>query len=143
MFEAIAQAASSLQHERGLRSVLLRGKGRAFCTGLDVKSIVRSNPWKATRRLLQRPSGYYQHNQQQEQQQQQSLDTTTNNEKKKHDDNTNATQNDDDLDEQQPSPLPLPALGNLAQDVGYLWRSLPVPVIAVLHGMCYGGGEFG
>jgi enoyl-CoA hydratase/carnithine racemase len=30
--------------------------------------------------------------------------------------------------------------GNLAQDVGYLWRDLPVPVIAVLHGMCYGGG---
>lgn len=30
--------------------------------------------------------------------------------------------------------------GNLAQDVCYLWRSLPVPVIAVLHGMCFGGG---
>eukprot|EP00816_Leptocylindrus_hargravesii_P001380 CAMPEP_0196820636 /NCGR_PEP_ID=MMETSP1362-20130617/76177_1 /TAXON_ID=163516 /ORGANISM="Leptocylindrus danicus, Strain CCMP1856" /LENGTH=302 /DNA_ID=CAMNT_0042199597 /DNA_START=398 /DNA_END=1303 /DNA_ORIENTATION=- len=35
-----------------------------------------------------------------------------------------------------------PALvaGNLAQNVGYLWRQLPIPVIAVLHGMCYGGG---
>ena len=29
--------------------------------------------------------------------------------------------------------------GNLAQDVAYLWRDLPVPVIAVLHGMCFGG----
>ena len=32
------------------------------------------------------------------------------------------------------------AVGNLAQDVAYLWRRLPVPVIAVLHGMCFGGG---
>jgi len=31
------------------------------------------------------------------------------------------------------------AVGNLAQDVAYLWRRLPVPVIAVLHGMCFGG----
>ncbi|MGB0834434.1 MAG: crotonase/enoyl-CoA hydratase family protein [Psychrobium sp.] len=29
---------------------------------------------------------------------------------------------------------------NLAQDVGYLWRGLPVPVIAVTHGSCFGGG---
>lgn len=31
-------------------------------------------------------------------------------------------------------------ISNLAQDVGYLWRSLPVPVIAVTHGNCFGGG---
>ena len=31
-------------------------------------------------------------------------------------------------------------IGNLAQDVSYLWRKLPVPVIAVLHGYCFGGG---
>lgn len=31
-------------------------------------------------------------------------------------------------------------VSNLAQDVGYLWRSLPVPVIAVTHGSCFGGG---
>lgn len=30
--------------------------------------------------------------------------------------------------------------GNLAQDTAYLWRELPVPVIAALHGMCFGGG---
>ena len=33
-------------------------------------------------------------------------------------------------------------IGNLAQDVCYLWRDVPVPVIAVLHGMCFGGGRF-
>jgi len=31
-------------------------------------------------------------------------------------------------------------ISNLAQDVGYLWRSVPVPVIAVTHGTCFGGG---
>jgi enoyl-CoA hydratase/carnithine racemase len=31
-------------------------------------------------------------------------------------------------------------IGNLAQDVSLLWRQLPVPVIAVLHGMCFGAG---
>jgi len=29
---------------------------------------------------------------------------------------------------------------NLAQDVSYLWRELPIPVIAVTHGKCWGGG---
>ncbi|KAJ1630310.1 ClpP/crotonase-like domain-containing protein [Pavlovales sp. CCMP2436] len=28
----------------------------------------------------------------------------------------------------------------LAQEVGYLWRLLPVPVIAAVHGVCLGGG---
>eukprot|EP00934_Nitzschia_sp_Nitz4_P007956 Nitzschia sp. Nitz4//scaffold35_size145790//140195//141148//NITZ4_003061-RA/size145790-processed-gene-0.250-mRNA-1//-1//CDS//3329549217//7946//frame0 len=31
-------------------------------------------------------------------------------------------------------------IGNLAQDVSYLWREIPVPVITVVHGMCYGAG---
>jgi enoyl-CoA hydratase/carnithine racemase len=29
---------------------------------------------------------------------------------------------------------------NLAQEVAWCWRRLPVPVIAVVHGRCYGGG---
>ena len=29
---------------------------------------------------------------------------------------------------------------NLAQDMGYLWRQIPVPVICAVHGVCYGGG---
>ncbi len=31
-------------------------------------------------------------------------------------------------------------ISNLAQDVSYLWRDIPVPVIAVTHGKCWGGG---
>ena len=93
MFEAIAAEAAKLKKDRSLRAVILSGRGRAFCTGLDVKSILKSNPKKSMDRLLERPSGY-----------------------------SNESS------------------GNLAQDVGYLWRDLPVPVIAVLHGMCFGGG---
>lgn len=29
---------------------------------------------------------------------------------------------------------------NIAQEASWCWRRLPVPVIAVLHGRCYGGG---
>ena len=31
-------------------------------------------------------------------------------------------------------------VSNLAQDVGYLWRRVPAPVIAATHGVCLGGG---
>lgn len=31
-------------------------------------------------------------------------------------------------------------ISNLAQDVGYLWRDVPAPVIAATHGYCLGGG---
>jgi len=92
MFETIAAEASKLKSDKSLRAVILSGKGRAFCTGLDVKTILRNNPKTAMDRLLERPSGFSYKS------------------------------------------------GNLAQNVGYLWRDLPVPVIAVLHGMCFGGG---
>jgi Enoyl-CoA hydratase/isomerase len=95
MFHAIAQTASLLREDRSVRAVILRGEGRAFCTGLDVKSVMNSNPLKQIEALLERPSGY----------------GKANNE-----------------------------IGNLAQDVSYLWRELPVPVICVIHGMCYGAG---
>jgi len=34
----------------------------------------------------------------------------------------------------------LPGQANLAQRVSYNWRKLPVPVIMVIHGRCWGGG---
>jgi enoyl-CoA hydratase/carnithine racemase len=41
MFEAVAETASNLRNDRSIRAVIIRGKGRAFCTtGLDV---VRTN----------------------------------------------------------------------------------------------------
>ena len=90
MFHAIRDAAVALRDDRSVRAVILQGRGRAFCTGLDVASLGRDNPVKAMRQLLER------------------------------------SDNDNDA--------------NLAQDVAYAWRTLPVPVIAAVHGMCFGGG---
>eukprot|EP01062_Namystynia_karyoxenos_P052824 TRINITY_DN42484_c0_g1_i1.p2 TRINITY_DN42484_c0_g1~~TRINITY_DN42484_c0_g1_i1.p2 ORF type:complete len:376 (+),score=117.58 TRINITY_DN42484_c0_g1_i1:68-1195(+) len=91
MFRAIAQTADRLRTEEKLRAVILRGEGKAFCAGLDVKSV--ANPLAGAagnvQELLRRPEG---------------------------------------------------KVSNLAQDVGYLWRLIPCPVIAVTHGVCFGGG---
>jgi len=91
MFRSLRDAARSLvDNPAGVRAVVLSGEGRAFCAGLDVRSVC--HPLSATanmRELLHRPEG---------------------------------------------------ELSNLAQDVGYLWRRLPAPVIAAVHGICFGGG---
>lgn len=62
MFEAIADAASRLKNNeelsKDLRVVIMSGEGRAFCTGLDAKSVALSGPSKSLNRLLERPSGY-------------------------------------------------------------------------------------
>jgi enoyl-CoA hydratase/carnithine racemase len=95
MFEAISDTAKKLQNDRSIRAVILSGKGRAFCTGLDIQSAIPdfkstiSGDKSWSQRLLERPEG---------------------------------------------------EAANLAQDVGYRWRELDVPVIASLHGMCFGGG---
>lgn len=88
MFETITSTAVSLRENSTIRAVILSGNGKAFCTGLDIKS-VGVNPLNFPK-LLNKPG------------------RTTH--------------------------------SNLAQDVAYIWRQLPFPVIASLHGMCFGGG---
>lgn len=87
MFDALDSVLTRLGQEKGLRAVILSGEGRAFCAGLDVKSMMKS-PLAALEIL-----------------------------KREADDAT-----------------------NLAQRVAYGWHQLPVPVIAVTHGVCFGGG---
>ncbi|WP_250655257.1 crotonase/enoyl-CoA hydratase family protein [Alkalimarinus coralli] len=87
MFEGLAKTAKKLAKNRDIRAVILRGEGNAFCSGLDVKSIMK-NPLAAAKLLIK----------------------------------------------------PGRKISNLAQDVGYLWRQVPVPVIAVTQGKCWGGG---
>lgn len=87
MFRALEQTLVQLQQTRGLRAVILRGEGRGFCAGLDVKSMLRQPV--AALEILRREA-----------------DEAT----------------------------------NLAQRVAYGWHQLPVPVIAVTQGVCFGGG---
>lgn len=91
MFREIAATATALRRDPQLRAVIIRGEGKAFCAGLDVRSV--GHPLKGGRanleELLRRPAGQ---------------------------------------------------VSNLAQDVGYLWRLIPCPVIAATHGVCFGGG---
>lgn len=87
MFEAIVKAAKRIRKDKTIRAVILSGEGKAFCSGLDVKSMFK-NPVAALKLLIK----------------------------------------------------PGTKISNLAQDVSYVWRELPVPVIAVTHGKCWGGG---
>ena len=87
MFEAIIKAAKTVSKNKEIRGVILSGEGRAFCSGLDVKSMLK-NPMAAIKLLIK----------------------------------------------------PGTKFSNIAQDVSYLWREVPVPVIAVTHGKCWGGG---
>lgn len=87
MFTEITAVAKRLRKDRSVRAVIIRGEGKAFCSGLDIKA-VSASPLNFARLLIK----------------------------------------------------PGRKIANLAQDVGYIWRDLPVPVIAVCHGYCFGGG---
>ena len=89
MFRAIEETALSLKNDPDVRAVVLAGRGRVFCAGLDVSSMMSFQFAENIKTLLRRESG---------------------------------------------------RVDNLAQSVGYLWRDLDVPVIAALHGVCFGGG---
>ena len=87
MFRAIAAVQKTLRRNRTLRAVVLGGAGVDFCSGLDVKSLMKDRAGMV--KLLW----------------------------KWH-----------------------PWRSNLAQVVSTGWRDLPVPVIAAIHGRCWGGG---
>jgi enoyl-CoA hydratase/carnithine racemase len=110
-FHAIAKVAKELREDRSIRAVILSGKGKGFCSGLDVKSVMKPSkgyvtPTSKIKDLLRRPSGY-------------------------------ESQEDEGSSMNEYDPV---AFGNLAQDVGYLWRQVQAPVISSIHGVCFGGG---
>ncbi|WP_105167887.1 crotonase/enoyl-CoA hydratase family protein [Pseudoalteromonas sp. T1lg23B] len=87
MFVAIDGTIKQLTKNRKLRAVVIKGAGDNFCSGLDVKSVMKRP--SAIFRLLFKW---------------------------------------------------LPGNANLAQRICLGWRALPVPVIALIDGNCFGGG---
>jgi enoyl-CoA hydratase/carnithine racemase len=87
MFEAIAEAQKKAAKDKDIRAIILSGEGIDFCTGLDVKSMMKDR--SAMMKLLWKW---------------------------------------------------LPWKSNLAQVVSTGWRTISVPVIAAIHGRCWGGG---
>lgn len=90
MFDGILAAQARLREARGLRAVVLRGAGRAFCAGLDMGRMQHMAQGSSGRDhlLAERTQG----------------------------------------------------IANNPQQVAWGWRELPVPVIAAIHGVAFGGG---
>ncbi|ARU56253.1 enoyl-CoA hydratase [Oleiphilus messinensis] len=86
MFTGLVDTAKQIQKNKSVKVVILKGNGKVFSSGLDVKNVTSSPT--AVARLLFKPGR---------------------------------------------------KASNLAQDVALVWRNLPVPVIAVTHGVCFGG----
>jgi enoyl-CoA hydratase/carnithine racemase len=87
MFEGIVAAAERLRSEPGVRAVVVHGQGPSFCSGLDLASLLVSDPGgeSVMTRLAE-------------------------------------------------------GVPNFFQRASCAWGLVPVPVIAAIHGACYGGG---
>lgn len=82
----LTAAAKALKGNRDIRAVVLQGKGRSFCAGLDFGAAFKDKK-KVARFFFAGPRTV-----------------------------------------------------NTFQQVNWIWRDLPVPVVAVIHGHCYGAG---
>ncbi|MBO9516128.1 MAG: crotonase/enoyl-CoA hydratase family protein [Variovorax sp.] len=96
MFDALVDAGTRLRDDAGVRAVVLAGRGKAFCAGLDMQSFERMREGGAG------------------------------------------------ITGEDPGASDLVArthgICNAAQYVAIVWRELPVPVIAAVHGVAFGGG---
>ncbi len=96
MFDALIDAGSRLRDDTSVRAVVLAGRGKAFCAGLDMQSFER---------MQQQGSGI-----------------------------VGQSSVGKDLVERTHG------ISNAAQYVAMVWRDVPVPVIAAVHGVAFGGG---
>ncbi|WP_198087288.1 crotonase/enoyl-CoA hydratase family protein [Variovorax sp. E3] len=96
MFEALIAAGEALRDDKAVRAVVIAGRGKAFCAGLDMASFERMEQGAAGV-LGEGAAGT-------------DLLTRTH------------------------------GMSNAAQQVAMVWREVPVPVIAAVHGVAFGGG---
>ncbi len=87
MFKTIDKISRQLKQNRKIRAVIVQANGKDFCSGLDIRSVMRKK--SSAFSLLAKW---------------------------------------------------LPGQANLAQRVSTNWRKIPVPVIMVIQGRCWGGG---
>ncbi len=87
MLDAHIAAARKISKDKSIRAVILSGKGKAYCSGLDFPSVTK-NYTRGFLGFLKRYKGGT----------------------------------------------------NKFQEVAWCWRKLPIPVISVIHGYCFGAG---
>ena len=146
-----------------IRVILVRGEGRAFCTGLDIPSIVQDmnylQPNSIFDTLLKRHSlpEYIAHAQNHTlpppSPPPASMETTqitsgdinqvesnVGTVDPQQEERNNDGKDDEEMPDMKDAVQAIARTTNLAQDIAYLWRQIHVPVIGCVHGMCYGGG---
>jgi len=97
MFDALIEAGERLRSDAAVRAVVIAGRGKAFCAGLDMVSFERMGQGAASAVLGTAAGGT-------------DLSARTH------------------------------GISNAAQYAAMAWREVPVPVIAAVHGVAFGGG---
>ncbi len=97
MFDALIAAGEALRGDTSARAVVISGRGKAFCAGLDMASFQRMQDSAGAQVLGEGAAGA-------------DLVARTH------------------------------GISNAAQQVAMVWREVPVPVIAAVHGVAFGGG---